>query len=61
MGLLHRARKEFYFQAPNEEECLEWMKLLQVAARGNKKANIPPRVSQSETAVNQSKSVREFA
>lgn len=55
MGLLHRARKEFYLQAPNEEEHMEWMKLLQIAARGKKKTALPPRVSQSETTVSSAK------
>merc|ERR1712108_59353 len=38
MGLMHRTRKEYYLQAPNEDEHIDWLRTLQVAARGGKKA-----------------------
>lgn len=54
MGLIHRARKDFYLQAPEEEELIDWMACIQNSIRAL--STRLPKGSQSERTVSQVRS-----
>merc|ERR1712137_991001 len=45
LGIMHKQRKEYYLQAPSEEETMDWIKTLQTASKPKK--ILPPGTSQS--------------
>lgn len=48
LGILHAQRKEYYLQAPNKEEQVDWMTKLSSVSRANTKRPVVPRATQSE-------------
>jgi len=48
LGILHAQRKEYYLQAPNKEEQVDWMTKLSSISRANTKRTVVPRATQSE-------------